>query len=165
MGPPFMTKELHKATMKRSRLRNKFLKNKNEIDRNNYKVQRNYCKKLLKTTKKQCFKNLNTSKKTDNRTFWKSVVPLAINKPSRGANIILKEDNKNIKNDSELCEVFKTYFSNIVANLNIASVNNYITAKENANKYRQQIKCFDTHTSITKQCLSSSFNFQKTNAN
>ena len=124
-----------------------------------------FLKKLLKTTKKQCFNNLNTSKKTDNRTFWKSVVPLAINKPSRGANIILKEDNKNIKNDSELCEVFKTYFSNIVANLNIASVNNYITAKENANKYRQQIKCFDTRTSITKQCLSSSFNFQKTNAN
>ena len=37
---PFMTKELHKAIMKRSRLRNKFLKNKNEINRNNYKVQK-----------------------------------------------------------------------------------------------------------------------------
>ena len=47
---PFITKELHKATMKRSRLRNKFLKNKNKINRNKYKFQRNYCKKLLKTT-------------------------------------------------------------------------------------------------------------------
>ena len=47
-----MTKELHKAIKKRSRLRNKFLKNKNEVNRNSYKVQRNYCKKLLKTTKK-----------------------------------------------------------------------------------------------------------------
>ena len=47
---PFMTKKLHKAIMKRSRPRNKFLKNKNEINRSNYKVQRNYCKKLLKTT-------------------------------------------------------------------------------------------------------------------
>ena len=48
------------------------------------------------------------------------------------------------------------------------SVNNYITAKENGNKYPQQIKCFETHPNIrtiTKQCLSSSFNFQKTNAN
>ena len=46
------------------------------------------------------------------------------------------------------------------------SVNNYIMAKENANKYPQQIKCFETHPSITtmtKQCQS--FNFQKTNAN
>ena len=60
------------------------------------------------------------------------------------------------------------YFSSIVASLNIPNINNYITTKENANKYPQQIKCFETHPSntiITKQCLSSSFNFQKTNAN
>ena len=53
-----------------------------------------------------------------------------------------------------------------MASLNIPSVNNYITSKENANKYPQQIKCFETHpsiTTITKQCQS--FNFQKTNAN
>ena len=140
---PFMTKELHKAIMKRSRLRNKFLKNKNEINRNNYKVQRNYCKKLLKTTKKQYFNNLNTSKVIDNRTFWKTVVSLFTNKPPRGAKTILKEGNKNITNDSELCEVFTTYFSNIVTILNIPSVNNYITTKENANKYPQQMKCFE----------------------
>ena len=151
--------------MKGSRLRNKFLKNKNEINRNNYKVQRNYCKNLLKTTKKQYFNNCNTSKVTDNRTFWKTVVPLFTNKPSRGAIIILKEGNKNIKNDSELCEVFNMYFSNIVASLNILSVNNYITSKENKSKYPQQIKCFETRPSImaiTKQCLSYSFQFQKT---
>ena len=165
---PSITKELHKAIMKRLRLRNKFPKNKDEINRNHYKVQRNYCKKLLKTTKKEYFNNLNTSKVTDNRTFWKTVVPLFANKPYRGAKIILKEGNKNITNDSELCEVFNAYFSNIVASLNIPSVNNYITEKESANKYSKQIKCFETHPSIatiTKPFLSSSFNFQKTNAN
>ena len=94
---PFMTKELHKAIMKRSRLRNKFLKNKNEINRNNYNVQRNYCKKLLKTRKKQYFNNLNTSKVTDNRTFWKTVVPLFTNKPSRGAKIISRKVIKILK--------------------------------------------------------------------
>ena len=64
--------------------------------------------------------------------------------------------------------MFNTYFSNIVASLNIPNINNHITAKENANKYLQQIKCFETHpsiTTITKQCLSCSFNFQKTNEN
>ena len=165
---PFMTKELHKAIMKRPRLRNEFLKNKNEINKNNYKVQRNYCKKLLKTTKKKYFNNLNTSKVTDNRTFWKAVVPVFTNKPSRGAKVILKEGKKIIANDSELCEVFNTHFSNIVASLNIPSVNSYIRTKENAKKYPQQIKSFETHPSITimtKQSLSSSFNFQKTNAN
>ena len=110
---PFMTKELHKAIMKRSWLRNKFLQNKNEINRNNYEVQRNYCKKLLKTTKKQYFNNLNTSKVTDNRTFWKTVVPLFTNKPSRSVKIILKEGNKNITNDSELCEVLTRIFQTL----------------------------------------------------
>ena len=98
--------------MKKSRLRNKFLKNKNEINRNNYKVQRNYCKKLLKTTKKQYFNNLNTSKVTDNRTFWKTVVPLFTNKPSRDAKSFSRKVI-NITNDSELCEVFKRIFQTL----------------------------------------------------
>ena len=55
-----------------------------------------------------------------------------------------------------------------MASLNITNVNNYITAKKSARKYPQQIKCLEKHpsiTTITKHCLSSSFNFQKTNAN
>ena len=123
---------------------------------------------LTVTELKMYFNNLNTSKVTDNRTFWKTVVPLFTNKPSRGAKIILKEGNKNILNDSELCKVFNTYFSNIVASLNIPSVNNYITSEENANKFPQQIKCFETHPSIAtnrtdltvliKKSLSRAFN-------
>ena len=35
---PFMTKELHNAIMKRSRYRNKFLKDKIQISRENYKI-------------------------------------------------------------------------------------------------------------------------------
>ena len=138
---PFMIKELHKAIMKRSRLRNKFPEN-NEINRN-------YCKKLLKSRKKQYFNNLSTSKVTDNSTFWKTVVPLFTNKPFRGEKVILKEGNKNITNDAELCELFNTYFSNIEASLNIPNISNYIMVKENTNKYSQQIKCFETHPSIT----------------
>ena len=36
---PFMTKELPNATMKRSRYRNKFLKDKNQTDMEDYKIQ------------------------------------------------------------------------------------------------------------------------------
>ena len=71
-----MTKELHKAIVKRSRLRNKFLKTKSITDRKNYNVQRNYCKKLLRSTKKSYFNNLDISKINDNRSFWKTIVPL-----------------------------------------------------------------------------------------
>ena len=57
-----MTKELHNAIMKRSRYRNKFLKDKSQTSRENYKIQQNGCKKLLRKTKKSYFYSLNTKK-------------------------------------------------------------------------------------------------------
>ena len=72
---PFMTKELYKAIMKRSRLRNKFLKDRTENNQNNFKLQRNFCKKLLRTTKKLYYSNLDIKKVTDNKTFWKTIIP------------------------------------------------------------------------------------------
>ena len=52
---PFMTKDLHKAIMKSSKLRNKFLKSKTLSDRKNYTSQRNYCKKTFKKHQKNLF--------------------------------------------------------------------------------------------------------------
>ena len=72
---PFMTKELHKAVMKRSRLRNKFLKDRTENNQKNFKLQRNFCKKLLRTTKKSYYSNLDIKKVTDNKIFWKKIIP------------------------------------------------------------------------------------------
>ena len=60
----FMTKELNNAIMKRSRYSNKFLKDKSQTSRKNYKMQRNLCKKLLRKTKKSNFESLNTKKKS-----------------------------------------------------------------------------------------------------
>ena len=54
---PFMTKGLYKAIMKRSKLRNKFLKSRTFSDRKNYTSQRNLCKKLLKNTNRTSFNN------------------------------------------------------------------------------------------------------------
>ena len=51
---PFMTKDLHIAIMKRSKLRNKFLKSGNLSDRKNYTSQRNLCK-LFKKYQKNLF--------------------------------------------------------------------------------------------------------------
>ena len=44
----FMSKELSKAIMKRSMLRSKYLKNRNNQNRIDYKKQRNLCVKLRK---------------------------------------------------------------------------------------------------------------------
>ena len=59
---PFMTKNLHKEIVKRPRLRNKYLKSKSITDRKKYNIQRNFCKKLLRTTKKEYFNKLETKK-------------------------------------------------------------------------------------------------------
>ena len=56
---PFMTKELHKAIIKRYKLRNKFFKSKWFSDRQTYISRHNFCKKLLRNTKRTYFDSLN----------------------------------------------------------------------------------------------------------
>ena len=72
----FMSKELNKAIMTRSRLRNKYLKEKSADSKIAYDKQRNYCVNLLRRTKKKYFANINISSMTDNKKFRKTVKPL-----------------------------------------------------------------------------------------
>ena len=71
-----MDKELNQAIMVRSKLRNKYLKSKSEIDKQRYNKQRNYCVKLLRQKKLKYYQSLGISKITDNKTFWKTISPL-----------------------------------------------------------------------------------------
>ena len=124
-----MSKVVHNAIMKRSRCRNKFLKYKSQTSRENYKIQRNVCKKLLRKTKRSYFESLNTKKITANRTFWKTVVPLFTNKASRGEKIILTEAEKHISDDKKICKIFNNFFSNVVSDLKIPDYYNYFPQK------------------------------------
>ena len=72
----FMTKELRKAIMNRSKLRNKFLKTRNEKSRRRFNRQRNLCASLIRKTKRSFYGKLNHKVVSDNRKFWKSVGPL-----------------------------------------------------------------------------------------
>ena len=62
----FLTKDLSKALMTRSRLRNKFLNHKPEENRTLYVKQRNYCVSLLRKTKKMYYPNLDEKNVIDN---------------------------------------------------------------------------------------------------
>ena len=62
----FMTKELQKEIMLRSKLKYKFNKERNHINWCNYKHQRNHCLSILRKTKKKYFNSLNM-KVSDNR--------------------------------------------------------------------------------------------------
>ena len=83
--------------MKRSRLRNKFLNTKSDIDRKAYNRQRNLCVSLIRNKKKNFFSNINsninTSGITDNKTFWKTVKPLFTDKIKTKSKITLIEKN------------------------------------------------------------------------
>ena len=69
----FMNKEIHKAIMVRSRLRNKFLKEKTAFSREAYDKQRKYCVKLMRKSTIKYFGNLNVKTITENKKFWKTV--------------------------------------------------------------------------------------------
>ena len=75
----FMTKKLHKAIMKHSRLRNKLLSDKTKMSRKEYRKQRNFCVNLLKRAKKEHFANLYVNSISDNK-FWQIVKSLFSNK-------------------------------------------------------------------------------------
>ena len=77
--------------MKRSRLRNKFLNTKSDIDRKAYNKQRNLCVSLIRREKKNFFNNISTRDITDNKTFWKTVKPLFTDKIQIKSKITLIE--------------------------------------------------------------------------
>ena len=70
---PFITKQLSKEIMKRSRLRNNFLRNRTEENKILYNRQRNHCVSLSQKSKRGYYEILNIKNVTDNKQFWKSV--------------------------------------------------------------------------------------------
>ena len=67
----FMTKELRKVIMNRSKLRNQFLKTRNEESKRRFNRQRNFCVSLLLKTKRRFFGKLDHRVGSDNRKLWK----------------------------------------------------------------------------------------------
>ena len=112
-----MTKELYKAIMMRSRLRNIFLKFKTVESRNAYKKQRNYCVSVLRSIKKSFYENLDPNQISDNRKFWKYVKPFFSNKTPFNNNITLLEKDDIVTDSTAYAEILNIYFCNSVENL------------------------------------------------
>ena len=116
---PLKNKTINKEIMKRSRLRNKFLNTKSDIDRKAYNKQRNLCVSLIRREKKNVVNNISTRDSTDNKTFWKTVKPLFTDKIQTKSKITLIEkkvvfglgqeqivSEKVISEDQAVAEVF-----------------------------------------------------------
>ena len=86
---PFINKKINKEIMKWSRLGNKFLNTKSDIDRKAYNKQRSLCVSLIRSEKKNFFSNNNTSDITDNKTFRKTGKPFFTDKIKTKSKITL----------------------------------------------------------------------------
>ena len=95
----FMTKELRKAIMNRSKLRNKFLKTRNEESRRRFNRQRNFCVSLLRKTKRRFSGKQDHKVISDNSKFWKTVGPLFSEKAFHKESIILSNNNNITSSD------------------------------------------------------------------
>ena len=115
----FVNKELNKTIMQRSRLRNANLTNKNKTRavRIAYKKQRNVCVSILRKSEKYYYENLSAKNITDNKKFWGTVKPLFSNNVISDTSITLNEEEKLIKNEYEIANIFNTFFIETVPNL------------------------------------------------
>ena len=105
--------------MKRSKLRNRFLKEKPETSRKPCNIQRNYCVNLLKKTKREYFANIKINNIADNKKFWQTVKPLFSDKINHRETINLIDNEIILSNDEEIAETFNKYFCNIAKNISL----------------------------------------------
>ena len=110
---PFMNKVLKNAIMKRSQLRNVFLKKKTLESQVAYNKQRNYFTSLLRKEKQSYFENIDTSKISENKIFWKTMKPMFSNKSVNRERITLVKGHKILSENLEVAEGYFDLFSRI----------------------------------------------------
>ena len=96
---PFMSKGLSKAIMTRSRLKNKFNRQKTKANWKAYTLQRNKCVQLRKKAIKNHFSKSLDSGDMTNKTFWKTVRPFISNKGTHDSH-----DNRELKQTDAAAE-------------------------------------------------------------
>ena len=115
----FMTKQLRKAVMRPSRLKNIYNKTRIPENWDNYRKQPNFCVDLLRRTKRSYFRQINIKDNSDNKTFWYTIKPFFSNKGLISYKLILLENDKVISEEPLLARTINEYFTNITKNLNL----------------------------------------------
>ena len=138
-----------------SRYRNKFLKDKSQTSRENYKIQQNLCKKLLKKTKKSYFESLNTKKKSRIiEPYGKLLFLFSQIRRQEIKRLKYICDDRKIyiqKNIfliiKKICKIFNNFFANVVSDLKIPDYYTYFPQKI-THSLSTNIETFEKHPSI-----------------
>ena len=162
---PFMNKDIHKAIITRTRLRNRFLKEPTQMKRLAYKKQRNYCVSLMRQNKKQYYGSLNVNHITDNKNFWRVVKPNFSNKLLGTNRVILRDGGKVISDTERVANTFNKFFVNIGNTLKIDKYKQFLVETNDVfDPVLKAIKKYSAHPSILsiKEKMSNNvFSFRK----
>ena len=114
---PFMSKQLSKAIINRSKLRNRYIK---WPSRENltFRKQKNFCNNLSRKIKKRnCFTQVGSKGVTGNKDFWNAVKPFLTCKGFlHNDDWAINFGNRTITGDKELSKIFSEYYINILQN-------------------------------------------------
>ena len=141
------------------------MKGRTETNQKNFKLQINFCERLLRTAKKSCYSNLDIKKVTDNKIFWKTIIPLFTKRPLKGEKINLIENGKNISNEFELCNIFNGFIANVISELNIPKKYHCFLNDMDAESVLSILNAFENHPSIKNiksKHFNSTFSFENT---
>ena len=152
---PFMSKQLRKAIMTRTRLLNKYRKDNSAGNLFAYKRQGNFCVKLLK---KVFYNYLNVKRITNNREFWQTIEPNFTGKTLKDGRISLAEGDKVIAEEKDVVKKFKDHFEKIEETLKI---DRPILSNLSDDAVLNAIENFSNHASVlkTKEARDSSYCF------
>lgn len=116
---PHMSKQLRKAIMTRSRLKNKANKTRSDIDIANYRLQRNLVVNLNRQAKKSYISSIGPK---ESCKFWEFFKPYFSDKgKAEDVRIQLLEDNNLITNEIDISNIFNEHFNSVTSTLNIPS--------------------------------------------
>ena len=128
----FMTKELSKAIMLRTKFGHQFLDMKTPEVKAKCNKQRNVCVSLTRKAKRNYYESLDLNNICDNKIFWATVKPLFSNKIKSVENIVLSENGVLIKDEEEIANVFNNFFMNILPNLGINTQHEFVNTADNS---------------------------------
>ena len=110
-----MTKELSKAIMTKSKVKNSYVKWPSQENFVAYKKAKNKCNSLTRKAKRIFFKEASKSGVMSNRTFWKTVKPFLTNKGCMTNDCIsIEKDGDIVRDEKVLVELFDENYINIV---------------------------------------------------
>ena len=145
----FVTKEVSKAIMRSTKLRNKFLKKKTLESRAKYNKQRNVCVSYIKKAKRNYYENPDLKDINDNKV-WATVKPLFSNKIKSAENIYLDESGEIIRNEKDVANIFHKYLVNIAQSIMDITNNHNLSDLDTTNDPVDKIiHKYQNHPSIT----------------